>query len=104
MKAVFDRFARRCAWLIGHPLMLTVVMATQLAWLTSGFVTGFSEAWHDWNVTPLTVFTALALMPLQFSQNRDTAEIKAMLREITEDIPEVNELRAAARVADEERP
>ena len=84
--------------------MLTAVIATQLAWLASGFATGFSEAWHDWNVTPLTVFTALALMPLQFSQNRDTAEIKAMLRQICEDVGEVDEVKAAERAAEEEKP
>ena len=79
-----------------------VIVATQLFWLVTGFFTDFSEPWHDWNVTPLTVFTALALMPLQFSQNSDTAEIKAMLKEIVEDLPDVDEHRARERAKEEQ--
>jgi low affinity Fe/Cu permease len=101
---LFDRFARHCAWLIGHPITLTVMIGAQVVWLASGLFTGFGEAWHDWNVTPLTVFTALALMPLQYSQNKDTAEIKAMLRSLVEDLSEVDEKHAVERAVEEERP
>jgi low affinity Fe/Cu permease len=39
---------------------------------------------------------------IQNTQNRDTAEIKGMLREIVEDLPEVDEVRAMARAELEE--
>jgi low affinity Fe/Cu permease len=101
MNAWFDRFTRLCAHVIGHPITITLFIACQLVWIAIGTFYGFTEPWHLWMMTPLTVLTAFALMPLQYSQNKDTAEIKAMVKEIAEDLPDVDAERGRKRAAQE---
>ena len=65
---------------------------------------GWSELWHLTINSPTTVITCGLSLLILNAQGKDTAEIKAMLREMAEDIDEVDEVRAAERVAEEEKP
>jgi low affinity Fe/Cu permease len=101
----FERFSRICSHVIGHPVFLLTWTAISILWAVVGFFVGFSESYQFLLLNPLTILTFLMLSPLQYSQSRDTHEIKAMLREMVEDISEVDEVKARERAKDdEERP
>lgn len=73
----------------GHPLGLVAAIALSLlGWWALGV---------ERTVLLVSLLTWWQLFPLQASQLRSEAEIKALLWEIAEDVPDVDEQRAAAR-------
>lgn len=98
----FDRFAKWCAWLIGHPVTMLANVAAILLWIVWGAFVWFDERWHDWGVTPITVFTYLILFPIAYKQNQTEATVVAHVKEIAEDVPDVDEHRARERAREEE--
>jgi low affinity Fe/Cu permease len=101
---MFKQFTRRVAYHTGQPWTFLVVVAAMLVWAATGPFVGFSQTWQLIANTVTTLVTCAMVFVLQSSSNLDTAEIKAMLREMAEDIDEVDEQRAAERVAEEEKP
>lgn len=99
---MFDRFAKFCARAAGHPLAFAGAVAACVLWAVSGPLFGWSDTWQLVINTATTVLTFLMVFVIQNSQNRDTSEIKAMLREIVEDLPEVDEARARQRATEEQ--
>lgn len=97
MKSWFDRFARASAKATGSAWAFLLAFVGCLAWMVSGPFFDWSDTWQLYANTATTVITFLMVFIIQNSQNRDTAEIKAMLREICEDLPEVDEKRARRR-------
>jgi low affinity Fe/Cu permease len=101
VKAWFEAFARRAALLAGSPPAFILALAVVLAWFVAGFFVGFTDTTQLVINTGTTIVTFLMVFLVQASQNRDTAELKAMLRELVEDLPEVDERKAAARAREE---
>jgi low affinity Fe/Cu permease len=98
----FDRFARRVARAAGSPWTFAAVVALIATWAIAGPFLGFSTEWQLVANTFTTIVTFLMVFIIQNTQLSDTAEIKAMLREIVEDLPDVDAARAARRAQEDE--
>jgi low affinity Fe/Cu permease len=104
VSAWFDRFASYVAWLTGTAWAFVSAVAVILIWAATGPFAGWSDTWQLVANTGTTIVTFWLVFAIQHTQNRQTAELKALLKEIAEDLPDVDELRAQARVEAEERP
>lgn len=80
---------------------MLVNVAAIAAWGIWGVVVGFNEQWHDWGVTPITVATYLILFPIAYKQNQTEGIVVAHVKELAEDLPDVDEMRAQERAAEE---
>jgi low affinity Fe/Cu permease len=85
----------------GSPVAFSVAVLSVLVWAVSGPFFGWSDTWQLIANTATTLVTFLMVFVIQHTQNYDTAELKALLHEIAEDLPEVNHEAAARRVAEE---
>jgi len=101
MTTWFDTFARACAKAAGSAWAFLLSVVGCIVWAGSGPFFGWSDTWQLYANTATTVITFLMVFIIQNTQNRDTAEIRAMLKEIVEDLPEVDEQRARVRAARE---
>jgi low affinity Fe/Cu permease len=81
----------------GSPYAFTLAVAVIVVWGVTGPVFGYSDTWQLIINTGTTIVTFLMVFLIQNSQNRDTALIKALLQEIAEDLPQVDDRRAARR-------
>jgi low affinity Fe/Cu permease len=102
MKEGFDRFARAVAQATGSAWAFGFAFAACIIWAVAGPLFGWSDTWQLWANTATTIITFLMVFIIQHTQNSDTAEIKALLREIAEDLPEVDEIRAMWRAKKDE--
>lgn len=101
---MFDAFTRRVSYYAGRPWAFLSAIALIGAWTVSGPFFGWSER-HSLLINTLTtIVTFLMLFIVQNTQTRDTAELKALLKEVSEDLPEVDDAKARKRVGAEERP
>jgi low affinity Fe/Cu permease len=96
-----DRLCHRITDLAGSVWALPLAFAVVVAWAITGPLLRFSEVWQLTINTGTTIVTFLMVFGVQRTQNRDVAEIKAMLREMVEDIAEVDEERAERRAEEE---
>ena len=103
MSAWFDQFAKWAAWATGHAWAFIGATLACVLWAASGPLFGWSDTWQLVINTATTVLTFLMVFVIQNTQNRDTAEIKAMLRQMVEDLSEVDEQRARERAKEEEK-
>jgi low affinity Fe/Cu permease len=97
----FDAFAAHVARATGSPWAFTIATLACVAWAFTGPLFDYSDTWQLIINTSTTVLTFLMVFVIQNTQNRDTAEMKAMLKEICEDLPDVDEMRARGRVDEE---
>src|SRR5262245_48061428 len=81
-RSVFDRFARRVAYLAGHPMAFAAAVALIVLWLVSGPLFGFSDTWQLVINTATTIVTFLMVFVIQNSQNRDGAALQIKLDEL----------------------
>lgn len=100
----FARFARYISFYAGSPAASCSALALAVLWIIAGPIVGWSAEWHLWASSVTTVITFLMVFNIQSTQSRDTAELKAMLREICEDVTEVDEVKAHDRAEEEEKP
>jgi low affinity Fe/Cu permease len=82
---------------VGSPYAFALAVAVVVAWGGLGPMFGYSDTWQLVINTGTTIITFLVVFLIQNSQNRDTALIKALLQEIAEDLPQVDDRRAARR-------
>ena len=99
--STFDRIARRVTRWAGSPVAVVAAFTVVLGWFAVGLWRGFDDSHHLMISTITTIATFCMVFIIQAGQNRSEAEIKSMLREITEDLPDVDEKRAEERVAEE---
>jgi low affinity Fe/Cu permease len=78
----FDRFAKLCAHVAGHPGAFAVAVGLILLWLVSGPLFGFSDTWQLVINTATTIVTFLMVFVIQNTQNRDGAAIQIKLDEL----------------------
>lgn len=76
---------------------MLINVAAIVIWSVWGVFVQFDEHWHDWGVTPITVATYLILFPIAYKQNQTEATIVAHVKEIAEDLSEVDEAKAEQR-------
>lgn len=81
----------------GTPLAFALAVGVVLAWAATGPMFHYSEVWQLIINTGTTIATFWLGFLILNTQNRDTALIKALLREIAEDLPQVDDRRAARR-------
>jgi low affinity Fe/Cu permease len=98
----FDQFARRTAYYTGTAWVFAASVLLVAVWLATGPFFGWSDTWQLLINTPTTVITFWMVFVIQNTNNRDVAQIKALLKELAEDLPDVDDLRAAERAKDEE--
>lgn len=101
MSKWFDTFTTTAVKWLRHPVVFAGYVAALLVWFVWGFFVGFSEAWNATVVTPLTVLTFLYLPLILYSQDKQAATMIAYQKETAEDLADVNDRRAKARVKDE---
>lgn len=90
MNDAFSRFARRAAEAVGSPWAFALAVALVIIWLVSGPFFAFSDTWQLLINTATTISTGLIVFLIQHTQNRDTAEMLAELRELVRAIPEAD--------------
>lgn len=69
----------RIASVMGSPLSFSMAGVVVLGWAITGPLYNYSDAWMLWINTLTTILTFLLGFSIQFTQNRDTKEIKAKL-------------------------
>jgi low affinity Fe/Cu permease len=100
----FSWFARYTAWAVGTPWAFIASLLVVGVWAATGPFFGWSDTHQLIINTATTIVTFWMVFVIQHTQNSDTAQIKAMLRELVEDLSEVDEVKAAERAAEEEKP
>jgi len=78
----FDLFSEWIADNLGKPAAFALALFSVIIWALWGPFAHFSETWQLIINTLTTISTFLMVFLLQNTQNRDTGEIKALLREI----------------------
>jgi len=82
LSAMFGRWSRAAARVVGHPGAFLAALAFVIAWAVAGPLFGFSEAWQLVINTTTTILTFLMIFLLQNSQNRDTDALQLKLDEV----------------------
>jgi low affinity Fe/Cu permease len=95
---VFHRFARATALAAGSSWAFVLSVVVIVIWGATGPFLHWSDTWQLIANTATTIITFWMVFVVQHTQNVDTAELKALLREIAEDLPEVDDARARARI------
>jgi low affinity Fe/Cu permease len=93
----FDGFASKSSKILGSSWVFFGVCLSTIIWLGYGPWTHYSDTWQLVCNTTSTIATTFVVVLTLNSQNRDTALIKALLQEIAEDLPQVNDRRATRR-------
>src|SRR5215210_7138802 len=78
----FHRIARRSALIVGSPASFVVAVLLVLAWLITGPLFGFSNAWQLVINTATTIITFLMVFLIQNTQNRDAQAVHLKLDEL----------------------
>ena len=78
----FNRFSKAASRLAGRPPAFVLAVTVILAWLISGPLFGFSEAWQLVINTATTIVTFVMVFLIQNTQNRDTEAIQIKLDEL----------------------
>jgi low affinity Fe/Cu permease len=81
-RSPFDRFARRVAYIAGHPVAFAAAAALIVLWLVSGPLFGFSDTWQLVINTATTIVTFLMVFVIQNTQNRDGTAVQIKLDEL----------------------
>jgi low affinity Fe/Cu permease len=95
---MFHRFARATALAAGSSWAFVLSVVVIVIWGATGPFLHWSDTWQLIANTATTIITFWMVFVVQHTQNVDTAELKALLREIAEDLPEVDDARARARI------
>lgn len=90
----FARLASSCSRAVGHPAAFALAAGVVVLWALSGPLFHYSDTWQLVINTGTTIVTFLMVFLIQNTQNRDTDEIKTILRELAIDLPEVDTRRA----------
>lgn len=86
---------------MGSPWAFAGACAVVLGWASLGPIFDFSQAWQLVINSGTTIATFLMVFLIQNSQNRDTFEIKTMLKEMVKDISEVDDRKVAETIKNE---
>jgi low affinity Fe/Cu permease len=78
----FQRFATRASERFGNPSAFLLAVAVVLAWLVTGPIFRFSDAWQLVINTGTTIVTFLMVFLIQATQNRDARAIQLKLDEL----------------------
>ena len=76
------RFASRVPTVVGSPWAFLSMLGLVIAWVASGALFGWSDAWVLWPATVTSVGAFLLVLLLQYSQNRDMRAIQLKLDEV----------------------
>ncbi len=78
----FSHFANRTAVLVGSPYIFFFALATIVAWLVTGPIFHFSDAWQLVINSWTNIVTFIMVFVIQNSQNRDSKAINLKLDEL----------------------
>lgn len=78
----FDLFSEWIADSLGKPVAFVLALSSVLLWAACGPFASFSQTWQLIINTGTTIATFLMVFLLQNTQNRDTDEMKDLLREV----------------------
>ena len=78
----FQRFARQSSRLSGRPLTFGIAIFIVLAWLITGPIFHYSNAWQLVINTGTTIITFLMVFLIQNTQNRDSEAMHIKLDEL----------------------
>ena len=78
----FDLFSEWIADSLGKPQAFVIALSLVFIWAAWGPFAGFSATWQLIINTGTTIATFLMVFLLQNTQNRDTQEIKEIMREV----------------------
>jgi low affinity Fe/Cu permease len=79
---IFDRFAKKMAQVLGHPLAFCAALAIIILWALSGPLFHFSDTWQLVINTSTTIITFLMVFLIQNTQNRDSEAMQIKLDEV----------------------
>jgi low affinity Fe/Cu permease len=82
MKAVFNRFSKWCARMVGRPGIFVLALIVVLLWGGTGPFFGYSNTWQLIINTGTTIVTFLMVFIIQNTQNRDTEAMHVKLDEL----------------------
>ena len=99
----FTRMANAAALFVGSPLMFSFALATIVAWLITGPMFHFSNAWQLVINSWTNIATFLVVFLIQNTQNRDSKAINLKLDELIRSVDGAhNELIDIERLPDDE--
>jgi low affinity Fe/Cu permease len=82
MAAIFNRFSKWCARMVGRPGIFVLALVTVLLWGMTGPYFGYSDTWQLIINTGTTIVTFLMVFIIQNTQNRDTEAMHVKLDEL----------------------
>jgi low affinity Fe/Cu permease len=82
MGAIFNRFSKWCARMVGRPGIFVLALVTVLLWGMTGPYFGYSDTWQLIINTGTTIVTFLMVFIIQNTQNRDTEAMHVKLDEL----------------------
>jgi low affinity Fe/Cu permease len=82
LRSKFDLFSEWIADSLGKPVAFVLALSSVFLWAAWGPFAGFSQTWQLIINTGTTIATFLMVFLLQNTQNRDTEEMKEILREV----------------------
>jgi len=80
--AWYSRFAKAAARVCGRPRAFVLAVGLIAAWMVTGPIFGFSDAWQLVINTATTIVTFLMVFLIQNTQYRDTEAIQVKLDEL----------------------
>lgn len=102
MNAAFDKIARSAAKAAGTSWAFILAVLMIVGWAATGPWFHWSDSHSLFVNTATTIITYLLVFLIQHTQNQDQAEILNLLREVAEDLPQVDDARARRRAREEQ--
>lgn len=81
-QSLFGRFAKAAVRVTGHPRTFVATIVAVAVWGAFGPMFDFSDSWQETLNSASSILSALALVLLQNSQNRDTEAMQVKLDEL----------------------
>lgn len=82
MKDLFNKFAKKAAYVTGLPWTFLLAISVVVVWGITGPIFGYSDTWQLIINTGTTIVTFLMVFLIQNSQNRDSAAVQLKLDEL----------------------
>ena len=82
ISAIFNKFLNEISKVTGSSAAILCAFGTVLVWAVCGPFFHFSDTWHEFVDTGITIVTFLMVFVIQQAQNKDTLALQMKLNEL----------------------